>query len=132
MDDDEMAQELGPKSPWRDGGPIDICFYLFFISIFIGMAVLGRSRGDLNYSQTEGLRNKLVEQDTFYCWNCDAQTNFPGIANIGDIYEYALQILFPGLMGDTYLNGTTITDPKLTSYINSQNRLLGGIRMKQG
>ena len=120
------------KSFCRDGGPADGCFYLFFVGIFIGMAVSGRSRGDLNYSQTESLRNKLIEQDTFGCYNCEEPTTFEGIRTVADVYYYIEDVLFPGLFNNVKINGTKITDPTKQAYVSTQSRLLAGFRVRQG
>eukprot|EP01084_Bolivina_argentea_P060314 110196_1 len=96
-----------------------LCFFSFLI-VFTAMAILGRGLGDVSFTQTVTIRNSLINKDEFTPWNGIGEKAFADCSTIDDIYLYIEHVAFPFLLkeNDDY-------------HIQSQQALLGGIRLKQ-
>ena len=89
------------------------------------MAILGRTAGDYSYTQTQALRHMLRTS----LFHGDIERD---VVNIGDIYTYFEDVIFPIVFRETRINGSRLNDPRLRYYINTHNaRILGGVRIKR-
>jgi len=93
------------------------CFFMF-LGVFTAMTVLHAGTG--SYAQTLSIRQSLIDSDEFTSWNGNGQKSFEDISTIDDIYNYLETVALPFLL-----------NPETDFYVQSQQRLLGGIRLKQ-
>eukprot|EP00484_Ammonia_sp_Unknown_P018940 CAMPEP_0197025922 /NCGR_PEP_ID=MMETSP1384-20130603/6121_1 /TAXON_ID=29189 /ORGANISM="Ammonia sp." /LENGTH=743 /DNA_ID=CAMNT_0042454511 /DNA_START=22 /DNA_END=2253 /DNA_ORIENTATION=- len=98
-----------------------LCFFTFLI-VFTAMAVMARGVSDLSFTQTISMRQSLVERDEFIPWNDNGEKNFGDCSTIEDIYRFMTDIAIPFLLHP---------DANGDYYVQSQQALLGGIRIKQ-
>lgn len=96
-----------------------LCFFTFLI-VFTIMAVLARGASDIAFTQTITMRQSLIERDEFTPWNDIGEKTFADASTIEDIYRYLESVAIPFLM-----------DPESDYYVQSQQALLGGVRLKQ-
>ena len=132
-EDNTMEHEGEEEEEWDDGKThlaeefkcMECICYLIFLIIFTGMAVFSIGASDLNYTQTQSIRN-LLYTDEFKGWNGISEKSFNDISVIDDIYLYLKQILIPFLLTDSdIINNTEIY------YVQRKHILLGGIRLRQ-
>jgi len=96
-----------------------LCYFMFLI-VFTTMAILQRGASDIGYVQTITVRNSLIELDEFVPWNDNGEKAFLDISTIEDFYRWMDYVALPFLLNE---------DDDF--YVQSQLRLLGGIRLKQ-
>ena len=96
-----------------------LCFFTFLI-VFTIMAVLARGISDIAFTQTITMRQSLIERDEFVPWNNVGEKTFADASTIEDIYRYLQEVAIPFLM-----------NPDSEYYVQSQQALLGGVRLKQ-
>lgn len=94
-----------------------LCFFVF-LGLFTAIAIL--RVGTEAYPQTLTIRQSLIDTDEFTSWNGNGQKSFEDISTIEDIYNYLETVAIPFLL-----------NPDNDFYVQSQQRLLGGIRLKQ-
>lgn len=81
----------------------------------------------------KGLLQQLTKFDLFAPPYGGIERNFSRINTINHIYFYIDQILFPIIFNErTRQNGSYIQDPRRRYYVNSNSRVLGGVRFRQG
>lgn len=116
---DSNGEEEEPKK--KIFTKAELIIYLLFLVVFVTMAVLSRGNGDLSYTQTRAIRDPMMK-DFFKPWNYDSEKDFVGSTTIADIYSFLTTVAIPLVMNDER-NGTI--------FVQSQQILLGGIRMRQ-
>ena len=84
------------------------------------MAILGKGTSDVAYTQTVAIRNSLIVYDQFIPWNRIGEKGFEDASTIEDIYGYLRFVAIPFLL-----------IPDEDYYIQEQQALLGGMRLKQ-
>eukprot|EP01083_Nonionella_stella_P273365 927252_1 len=99
---------------------VECCCFFSFLIVFTTMSVLGRGISDMSFTQTITIRQSLIERDEFVPWNERGEKSFNDASTIQDIYNYLQEVAIPFLL-----------KPNDDYYVQSQQRLLGGIRLKQ-
>ena len=95
-----------------------LCFFSLLI-VFTVMAVLARG-GETSFTQTITIRQSLIERDEFLPWNNQGEKTFSDASTIEDIYRYLETVAVPFLL-----------KPDDAFYVQAQQALLGGLRLKQ-
>jgi len=110
----------------------ECCKYVVFILIFTLMMVIGRGQGVSNYYISNKLDSVIRSNNFKKLSNISkAPAGYEELTDITDIYDFTEQVLIPVLFLETYSSGATIVDSRDRYMVGLQNKLLGGVRIRQ-
>lgn len=130
---------------------ISECFiYFTFLLFYTALLVISRANGELNFMQSRGIEYNFNSrgkggsdpdadgfsrvdsrfEDLNYLIR-DDQINYLTPADITDVWTVIEMVVVPMLLPERHDNGDLITTPTERLMVTGQNRLLGGIRMRQ-